>query len=124
MDLTIPEPLHEGQGWQRTRSSACLVRLRVMQTRPNSLKESAFEGDEGFRVVDDDIAAGLEPDFSAERFVEFVLDAELFEDGLLFGIELDATRELRLKAADEFGDLAVLLFAVNPDSGEIIADVI
>src|SRR2546429_7317991 len=36
--------LFRSQGWQRTRSSACLVRLRVMQTRPNSLKERAFEG--------------------------------------------------------------------------------
>src|SRR5438132_4537854 len=44
MDLTIPEPVQYGHGWQRTRSRACLVRLRVMQTRPNSLKESAFEG--------------------------------------------------------------------------------
>ena len=26
MDLTIPEPVHYGHGWNRTRSSACLVR--------------------------------------------------------------------------------------------------
>jgi len=145
-----------GKAGSRTRSSACLVRLRVMQTRPNSLKESAFDGalsssraccsadktflavatlfhvneidyndaaevtqanladdlldglevglDDGvfeargaladefagidvdahecFGVIDDDVAAGLEPDFGAQRFVEFVLDAKLFEIGV------------------------------------------
>src|SRR5579859_551943 len=82
------------------------------------------DGDEGFGVVDDDVTAGLEPDFGAERFVELVLNAELFEDGLFFGVELDAAGELRLEAADEFDDLAVLLFAIDPDGGEIVADVI
>ena len=32
------------KGWHSTRSRACLVRLRVMQTRPNSLNDRAFEG--------------------------------------------------------------------------------
>src|SRR5882672_1228655 len=44
MDLTMPDPVQYGHGWQSTRSSACFVRLRVMQTRPNSLNESALEG--------------------------------------------------------------------------------
>src|SRR5260370_15358935 len=53
-----------------------------------------------------------------------MLDAELFEDGLLLGVQLDAVDEARLEAADEFDDLAELLLGVNPDSGEIVADVI
>jgi hypothetical protein len=35
-------------------------------------------------VIDDDIAAGLQPDLCTQRFVEFVLDAELFEIGCSF----------------------------------------
>src|SRR6266849_1131118 len=60
-----------------------------------------IDGDERFGVVNDDVAAGFEPDLGAQGFVELVLDA-----------------------ADELDDLAVFLFAVDPDAGEIVADVI
>src|ERR1700730_11157487 len=81
-------------------------------------------GHERFGVVDDDIAAGLEPHFGAQGFIEFVLDAELFEDGRFLGVQLDAADQLRLKAADEFYDLTEFFFAVDPDGGEVVADVI
>src|SRR6202790_3599882 len=82
------------------------------------------DGHQRFSVVDDDVAAGLEPYFGAQGFVEFVLDAELFEDGRFLGVELDAADQLGLKAADEFDDLAEFFFAVDPDGGEVVADVI
>ena len=59
-----------------------------------------------------------------KRFVEFLLDAELFEDRRFLGVELDAVDELGLEAADELDDLAEFLFVVDPDGGEIVADVI
>src|SRR6202011_4475754 len=71
-----------------------------------------------------DVAAGLEPHFGAQGFVEFVLDAELFEDGRFLGVQLDAADQLGLKTADEFDDLAEFFFAVDPDGGEIVANVI
>src|ERR1700688_1222510 len=82
------------------------------------------DGHQRFGVVDDDVAAGLEPHFGAQGFVEFVLDAELFEDGRFLGVELDAADQLGLEAADKFDDLAEFFFAVDPDGGEIVADVI
>src|SRR5438132_4739399 len=82
------------------------------------------DGHERFGVVDDDVAAGLEPHFGAQRFVELVLDAELFEDRRFLGVQLDLVDQLRLEAADELHDLAVLLFVVDPDAGKIVADVI
>src|SRR5207247_1596556 len=40
------------------------------------------------------------------------------------GVQLYLVNELGLEAADELNDLAVLLFIVNPNAGEIVADVI
>ncbi len=77
-----------------------------------------------FGMVDDDVAAGFEPNFGTQRFVEFVLDAELFEDGLFLGVQLHAAHQLGLEAADEFRDFGELFFVVDPDCSEIVADVI
>src|SRR5207253_1510897 len=82
------------------------------------------DGHERFGVIDDDVAAGFQPHFGAKSFVEFVLDAELFEDGRFLGVELDLADQLRLEAIHEIDDFTVLLFAVDPDGGEMIADVI
>src|SRR5260370_1110530 len=82
------------------------------------------DGHERFGVVDDDVAAGFEPNLGAQSFVELVLDAELFEDRRFLGVELDLVDELGLEAADELDDFAVLLFIVDPNAGEIVADVI
>src|ERR1700686_4202350 len=82
------------------------------------------DGHQRFGVVDDDVAAGLQPHFGAQGFVEFVLNAELFEDGRFLGVQLDAADQLGLEAADEFNDLAEFFFAIDPDGGEIVADVI
>ncbi len=82
------------------------------------------DGHQRFRVVDDDVAAGLQPDFGAQRFVQLVLDAELLEDRRFLGVQLDAADQLGLEAAHKLHDLAVFFFAVNPDGGEIVADVI
>src|SRR6202011_5413920 len=99
----------------------------VFQARGTFADEFAgvdVDGDQRFSVVDDNVAAGLEPHFGAQGFVEFVLDAELFEDGRFLGVQLDAADQLGLKTADEFDDLAEFFFAVDPDGGEIVANVI
>src|SRR4029077_12349127 len=82
------------------------------------------DGDKRFGVIDNDVSAGLEPDFRPQRFVQFVLDAELFEDRRFLGVELDPTHQLWLEAADKLDDLAVFLFVVDPDRGKIVAHVI
>src|SRR2546422_7997285 len=81
-------------------------------------------GHERFGVVDDDVAAGFQPHFRAQGLVQLLLDAELLEDGRVFGVELDAADHLGLEVSDKFNDLAVLLFVVNPDGGVIVAEVV
>jgi len=66
------------------------------------------DGHERFGVVDDDVAAGLEPGLWRATLVELVLDAELFEDRRFLGVQLHPCYELGLEAADELNDLAVL----------------
>ena len=82
------------------------------------------DGHQRFGVVDDDVAAGLEPHLGPQRLVELLLDAELLEDGRGLGVELDAADQLGLEAADEFDHLAELLFVVDPDGGVVVADVV
>ena len=50
------------------------------------------DGHQRFGVVDDDVAAGLEPHLGPQRLVEFLLDAELLEDRRGLGVELYAAR--------------------------------
>ena len=47
--------------------------------------------DERFGVVDDDVAAGLEPHLRAQRLVELLLDAEFLEDRRFLGVQLHAS---------------------------------
>ena len=70
--------------------------------------------DEGLGLVDDDGAAGLEPDLGAQRLVDLLGDAELFEERSLLGVELDAADERRLEALQEAQDALVLGFGVDP----------
>ncbi len=99
-----------------------IVSSRRVEPLPTNLP--VLTSNQRFRVVDDDVAAGLQPDFGAQRLVQLVLDAKLLEDRRLLGVQLDATDQLGLEATHKLHDLAVFLFAVYPDGGEIVADVI
>ena len=82
------------------------------------------DGDERFGVVDDDVAAGFQPHLRAQALVDFLLDAEFFEDRRFLGVELHAVHERGLEAAHEVDDLRELLFRVDPDGAEIRSHVI
>src|SRR4029077_18035009 len=82
------------------------------------------DGHQSFGVVDDDVAAGLEPNLRPQGFVEFLLNAELLEDGSALRIELDTPHQLRLEAADEFDYFAELLLVVDPDSGVVVIHIV
>ncbi len=82
------------------------------------------DGDEGFCLVDDDGAAGLEPDLAAKGFVDLFGDAELFEERGLLGVELDAADERWLEALQESQDALVVGLGVDPDGGEVVGDLV
>ena len=101
-----------------------MVSSRRVRAAADVLAGVDVDGHQRFGVVDDDVAAGLEPHLGAQRLVEFLLDAELLEDRRGLGVELDAADQLGLEAADELDDLAELLFVVDPDGGVVVADVV
>ena len=80
--------------------------------------------DEGLGLVDDDAAAGLEPDLAAEGLVDLFGDAELLEERDLLGVELDAADERGLEALQEAKDALVLALGVDPDGGEVVGDLV
>ena len=82
------------------------------------------DGDKGLGLVDDDGAAGLEPDFAAEGLVDLFGDAELFEERSLLGVELDAADERGLEALQETQDALVVGLGVDPDGGEVVGDLV
>ncbi len=70
--------------------------------------------DEGFGLVDDDGAAGLEPDLGAQSLVDLFGDAELLEERRLLGVELDAADERGLEALQEAQDALVVGLGSRP----------
>src|ERR1019366_5203982 len=82
--------------------------------------------DERLCLIDDDVAAGLEPHLRFERLGDFTFDAEVIEDRLFAGIEPDARDEVRLDLIEELDDALVLIDRVDPDAlelrGENVAD--
>src|SRR5438874_4477246 len=84
------------------------------------------DGHQRLGLVDDDVAARLEPDFPVLGADQFLLDAELVEDRLLAGVELDALFQLGRGLLHEGAD-ALPLGAIVDDQllylvGEEVAD--
>src|SRR5215469_2624036 len=98
--------------------------FEAIGTAANEFAGVYVDGHERFGVVDDDVAAGLEPDFRAQAFVDFLLNAELLENRRGFGEQLHAIGEGGLEAADEVEDLGVFLFGVHPDGCVIGAEIV
>ena len=83
------------------------------------------DGHQRLGVVDDDVAARLQPDLGLQGPVDLPLHAHLVEDGGVLGVELDAVGERGLEVRHELDHLGVLFFVVDPDAlvllGEMVA---
>src|ERR1700733_12503520 len=75
-------------------------------------------------LVDHNVAAALQPDFRLERLVHLFFQAELLEQGRLFGKELDTLHQAGLKAIEEAQNALVFRLGIDPDHGEIGSDLI
>src|SRR5581483_8556346 len=79
-------------------------------------------GDQRLRLIDDDIAARLEPDLRLQRLVDLLLDAELFEQRRFLAVEPDAAHQGGLEAVHEAQHALVLLLGIDPNMGEVLGD--
>ncbi len=83
------------------------------------------DGHQSLGLVDDDMAAGLQPDLGAQGFFNLLGDPELVEDGGGSGVELDAGNQSGLKALDEAQHVFVDVLIIDPDAleggGELVA---
>ena len=82
------------------------------------------DGHQRLGLVDDDVAAALQPHFRLQRAVDLFLDAELLEQRRVFGVELDAADQRRLEAVGEAHHALVLVFGVHPDLREVGVDLV
>src|SRR5665213_1472375 len=106
------------------RSAVALELFFEAGSLADELARVDVDRDQGFGLVDDDRAAGLEPDLGTQGLVDLFGDAELLEEWGLLGVELDAADERRLEALQEAQDALVLGLGVDPDGGEVVGDLI
>ena len=71
------------------------------------------DADEGLGVVDDEVAAAVEPHFALQRPVDVGLDAVGVKDRRPFVVEVDPVFEVRREVVEEFEGLLVLGLAVD-----------
>ncbi len=86
---------------------------------PDVLAGVDVDGHQRLGLIDDDVAAGLEPDLGLERLLDLLLDAELFEQRRVAGVELDLADQRGLAAVHEIQHALVVDFAVHAHALEI-----
>ena len=70
--------------------------------------------DQRFGLVDDNVAATLQPDFRLQRLVDFLAQAELLVQRRFLGVELDPLDQRGLEAVGKAQDALVLLRRCPP----------
>ena len=85
------------------------ARDRVFQTRAAAADELAgvdVDRNQRFGLIDDQIAAGLQPDARLDRFIDLSLHAVGFENRFVARVKLDAFDQPRLHAVHELDNRA------------------
>ena len=100
---------------------------RVLETGVAFADEFAgidVDRDEGLGLIDDEIAAGFEPNSRLESLVDLFLDAERLEDRFVAGVELDAIDHPRGHAVHELDGAKIFFLTIDADRREIVRKLI
>jgi hypothetical protein len=78
------------------------------------------DGDQGLRLVEDQVAAALQPDLAAEGVLQLPLDVEVLEDGRVALIDLHPAAHRAREAGDDGLDAVALGLGVDDDAVDVI----
>ena len=74
---------------------------------------------ERFGLIDDDVAARLQPHFRLQRLGDFVFDSEFVEDRFIAAIQTHTRHEIRLNVIEKLDDALILLDRIDPHGFEL-----
>jgi len=90
----------------------------------NELASIDVDRDKRFSLVDNNGAPRFKPDLRPESLIDLFGDAKLLKEWRFFGVELHAADKRGLKALQESKYPLVIGFAVDPDGGEVVSDLV
>ena len=100
--ITTSPPMLRRRSWRATSSAASVLTCRMASSCDVPALVPAgvdVDGDQRLGLVEDDVAAGLQPDLAAEGVLELALDVEVLEDRRVAVVELDACRARAARSA-------------------------
>ena len=75
-------------------------------------------------MIDDDVAATLQPHFGLQCLVNLILQTKLLEQRSLFAVKLDPPNYCWLEAVGKAQNALVLLLGINPNRGKVRRDLV
>ena len=122
--MMMRPPMFRKRSWCTTSLTASRLVLRTVSSRsrfPDEASGVHVDGGEGFALIDDQVAAGLEPHFAAQVGVDLGFDLVVFEDRRRVGVPLDLGLGVGDEAIDEVTDLAVDGFRIDDHARRVAA---
>ena len=77
---------------------------------------------QGLGLIDEQVAARLEPDLALESRLDLRFDVEALEERTLLMVELDLADQLRVHLIEKLDDPLVGLLAVDPQHGVLVVE--
>ena len=98
--------------------------ITIMRRLAHELAGVDVDRHQSLGLVDDDRAAGLEPDLGAQRLGNLLLNTEVLKERHFLGVQLHAPHQIRREAVQEAHDALVIGLRIDPDVAEVVAHLV